>query len=174
MKKLMLFLFVFSGFSVFAQVHWMSMAEALAAQKKNPRKIIIQFYSDNCISCNDMTKKTFSHPVISSYVNAHFYPVKFNWESRERFSILGRNFYNQADTAGKPSTNDFTRYLDVSMVPSIVFLDESCNLITKLQGMLTAKELEPYLPWVVQNVYRKISTKDQWNSYQKKYHSNIK
>lgn len=170
----MLLLFALSGVCLYSQIRWMSMTEALDAQKKDPRKILIQVYSGNCGICNEMSKETFGHPVISGYINEHFYPVRFNWESHEKFSILGRSFRNTGDIPDKSSKHEFSKYLDVSMVPSVVFLDESCNLITKLQGMFTAKELEPYLSWVVGNAYRKISTKDQWNTYQKKFRSTIK
>ena len=46
MKKIVLLtLFLIQGFG-FAQVRWMTMTQALAAQKKEPKKIIIDFYAD--------------------------------------------------------------------------------------------------------------------------------
>jgi thiol:disulfide interchange protein len=38
----------------------MTMEQAIAAQKKNPKKIIIDFYADWNVACQDMDKHTFA------------------------------------------------------------------------------------------------------------------
>ena len=65
-----------------AQVNWMSMDQALEAQKKTPKKIMIKFYTDWCSMCKMMDKNTFSNPVITEYINDNYYAVKFNSELR--------------------------------------------------------------------------------------------
>ena len=57
----MLFLWVFS-FS-FSQVNWMTMEQALTAQKPI-QKDSIDFYADWCALCKLMDKQTYSHPII--------------------------------------------------------------------------------------------------------------
>ena len=64
--------------------------------------------------------------------------------------------------------------MNVNAIPSIVFLDEKSNPITILQGALTAKELEPYIPFIANDEYKKIDTREKWENYQKKFKSNIK
>ena len=68
----------------------------------------------------------------------------------------------------------FTKYMNVNAVPSIIFLDEQSMPITILQGALTAKELEPYLPFFANDEYKKIQTREKWENYQKKFKSSIK
>jgi thioredoxin-related protein len=46
--------------------------------------------------------------------------------------------------------------MNVAAVPSTVFLDESGNPITILQGELSAKELEPYLEFISKDLFKKI------------------
>ena len=70
--------------------------------------------------------------------------------------------------------HEFTQFMNVNAVPTVVFLDEKSNPITLLQGALTAKELEPYIPFFANNEYLKIKSREEWEAYQKKFKSKIK
>ena len=64
--------------------------------------------------------------------------------------------------------------MNVTTIPTTVFLDEQSMPITILQGALTAKEMEPYIPFIAEDQYKKINTREQWENYQKKFKSTIK
>lgn len=153
----------------------MTLEDAVLAQKTNPKKIIIDFYADWCAPCKIMEKNTYNHPEISKILNDLYYPVKFNAEGKESITISGRTFSNPDFESGKKknSMHYFTRYMNVNAVPAVVFLDEKANPVTILQGALTAKELEPYLPFIACDEYKKINTRDQWENYRKKFKSTI-
>lgn len=176
MKKLLTLVTI--GFTIvsFAQVEWTTLDEALAAQKSSPKKILVNFYTDWCEPCRVMEKQTFSRPEIAAYINENFYPVKFNAETSEEISVYGRNFKNPDFAEGKRrnSLHEFTKFMNVSSVPSLVFMDEQANPITILNGQLSARELEPYLTLISTNGYQKITTRTQWDDYQKKFKSKLK
>lgn len=162
--------------SVSAQVKWMTFEQALIAQKQNPKKIFMNFYADWCSPCKVMDKETYGNDIIAAHINENYYAVKFNAEDKNNIAFAGRTFSNPQYRSGKKknSIHELTKYMNVNTVPSIVFLDENANPITILQGALTAKELEPYIPFIANDEYKKLVTREQWESYQKKFKSKIK
>jgi thioredoxin-related protein len=176
MRKIFTILSLFFITLNVAQVKWMTIEEALEAQKTQPKKILIDFYADWCGPCKIMDKKTYGHPVISEFLNDKYYPVKFNAEEKKQIEIFGRKFVNEntAHKKGRNSLHEFTQFMNVGAVPSTVFLDENGAPITILQGELSAKELEPYLTLISNDLFKKIKTRQEWEDFQKKFKSNIK
>ena len=64
--------------------------------------------------------------------------------------------------------------MNINMIPTMVFLDESTNPITSLSGFLKAKEVEPYFTMIATNEYKNIKSRQEWEGFQKKFRSKIK
>jgi len=176
MKKILLLTLFLIQVYGFAQVRWMTMTQALAAQKKEPKKIIIDFYADWCSPCKEMDKFTFNHPEIAKIINEKFYAVKFESDGNETINFAGHTFTNP-DYKSKKEKNtlhQFSKYMNINMIPTMVFLDEKADQITSLSGALKAKEVEPYFTMIASDEYKNIKSRKEWEGYQKKFKSKIK
>ena len=91
MKKqtLLLIAILLTSFSFAQQIQWMTLAEAIEAQKVNPKKIFMDVYTDWCGPCKLLDKNTFQNPDVSKYISEHFYAVKFNAEGQEEIKEGG-------------------------------------------------------------------------------------
>ncbi|WP_289023674.1 thioredoxin fold domain-containing protein [uncultured Salegentibacter sp.] len=175
MQKLTFFIFlIFTGLGGQAQeINWMSMNEALEAQKKEPKKIFMDAYTVWCGPCKMLDKNTFSNSDVIEYVNENYYPVKFNAEGNEEINFKGQVFKNpQYDPEKKKRRNSphqLARAIQITGYPSLVFFDEEANLIAPVAGYRTPKQLELYLKLFVGDEYKKMTSKEAFAEYQKNF-----
>lgn len=173
MKKSLIITIIIFAFGVtYAQpmkppvkVKWYTIEQAMELQKKEPRKIMIDVYTDWCGWCKKMDAETFNHPVIAEYLNAHFYPVKFNAESTEPITFGGKTFVNEKQ--GNRSSHQFAiALLQGNMsYPSIAYLNEKMQLLTAVPGYFSAKDFEPLINFVVEDKYASVSLDDYKKSF---------
>ncbi|HEX2394479.1 MAG TPA: DUF255 domain-containing protein [Bacteroidales bacterium] len=151
-------------------VKWYSIEEAFELTKKNPRKIMIDVYTDWCSWCKVMDSKTFSNQVIADYINKNFYAVKFNAEQKDDVVLNGTSYKYVA--SGKRGYNELAAQLLNGQLgyPSIVFLDEETNMIQPIQGYYEAKPFDQIIRFIGDNAYK--TTK--WEDFQASYVSPIK
>jgi thioredoxin-related protein len=140
-------------------IKWMTFQEAMKQNKQQPKKVFIDMYTSWCGWCKRMDATTFEDPAIIAYMNQHFYPVKFNAETRD--TIL----YKDKAYAFKPEykANEFAaQMLNGSMsYPTSVYLDETMTEIGPVPGYLTAEQMLPVLKYFGENIYK---TK-KWEDY---------
>ncbi|MGV3585410.1 MAG: thioredoxin family protein, partial [Adhaeribacter sp.] len=65
------------------KINWLSLEEAAVLNKKEPRKMVIDVYTDWCGWCRKMDQSTFSDPEVADYVNKNFYAVKLDAEGKK-------------------------------------------------------------------------------------------
>lgn len=177
MKKLVqLFLFLgIIGSVAVAQdnkttVKWYTFEEAVALNQQNPKKILIDVYTDWCGWCKTMDKNTFSNPSIAKYLNENFYPVKFNAESTKPVSFKGQEFKNRNQGNRSPHDLAIALLSGKMSYPSIAYLDGENNLITAVAGYSTPSQIEPILVYIVEEHY----TKTPWDTFIKSFKGKIK
>lgn len=150
------------------KINWITMEQAITAQKKNPKKIMIDAYTTWCGPCKMLDKNTFSNPDLIEYVNQNYYAVKFNAEGNEVVKFKGKTYTNpnfDPNKTGRNSQHQLTQTLGVSAYPTILFLDEKAEIITPVIGYRTAQELELFLKFFKEDKHKQITTKESWEQY---------
>jgi thioredoxin-related protein len=138
-----------------AKIKWYDFEEAVAASKKNPKKMFLDMYTDWCGWCKKMDQSTFINPVIVEYMNKHFYAVKFNAERKDTVNYNGKAYVNPNPT-GKRSSHQLAQALLNGRMsyPSFVFLNEKQEMITIVPGYRKAPEFESILVYIGGDIYQ--------------------
>lgn len=143
-----------------SKLKWYSFSDLSELQKKEPRKIMIDMYTDWCVWCKKMDQQTYSHPIIVDYLNKYFYPVKFNAETSDSISFQGHSFINEGKdphSTHQLALAFFQSTKQQIAYPTMFYLDENLNLITPYAGYLDAAHLEVLLHYIVEEKYKPIT-----------------
>ena len=153
-----------------AKVHWMSFEEALEKSKTEPRKMMIDLYTDWCGWCKRMDKDTFEDDDIADYLNANYYPVKFDAEYKEDIVFNGRTFKFVKN--GRRGYHELAAELANGRLsfPTTVFLDEKQRLIQPLPGYKDPVVFEQIITYFGDDMHKKMP----WEKYQRTYKKKMK
>ncbi len=157
-----------SGFhTVGAQnkIKWHSWEEAIEKSKKDKKKIFVDVYTDWCGWCKKMDKSTFADESIIRYINANYYPVKFNAEMESSVTLKGTEY--------KFISNGLRGYHELAAqllsgkmsYPSMVFLDEEFNMIQAIPGFQNTDTFGMIISYFGSNNHKVMP----WNKFSQNY-----
>ncbi|WP_026452634.1 thioredoxin family protein [Aequorivita capsosiphonis] len=173
MKNIILLLLLISAGAINAQgINWMTMNEALEAQKKEPKKIFMDVYTTWCGPCKMLDKNTFGDKEVIEYVNKNYYAVKFNAEGTENVDYQGFVYTNpnyDAKRKGRNSQHLFAHAMKVTAYPTVVFFKDNGDIIQAVPGYRTPQQLEIFLKMIHSDDYLKVTTAEAWEAYQKDF-----
>jgi thioredoxin-related protein len=178
-EKIVLIILVLIGYNLNAQeINWVTFEEAVNLQKKAPKKIIMDVYTNWGGPCKMLDRNTFQNKDVADYVNKHYYAVKFNAEGNDVVNYNGREFsnpnYNPALANRRNSAHQLSRYFQIRAYPTIIFLDEEANLIFPLTGYKTVPQMELYLKMFKDDAHKRLDTQEKFNAYYKAFQSEFK
>lgn len=155
--------------SIAQEINWVTLEKALELQKKNPKKIMMDVYTNWCGPCKMLDKNTFQNPDVAKYVNEHYYAVKFNAEGNDKVNYKGKLFsnpdYKPELAARRNSVHELSRYFQVSAYPTIVFMDEKGDVIAPIKGYQIPTQLELYLKMFKADEHKSLDTQEKFNTY---------
>ena len=160
------------------KINWITIEEAIELQKKEPRKIMMDVYTNWCGPCKMLDKNTFQNPDVVDYMNKNYYAVKFNAEGNDTVDFQDKTFtnpnYDPAKANRRNSPHEFARFLKVKAYPTMVFFDEEANYITPISGYLKPQQLELYLKMFKADAHKDMDTQEKFNAYYKAFKPTFK
>ena len=154
------------------EIQWLTLAEALEAQKTAPKKIFMDVYTKWCGPCKLLDKKTFGNPDVALYISEHYYAVKFNAEGNEEITFYDQVFRNpnyDPNRRSRNATHQFTQFLGIKGYPTMVFFSEDGDPIMPVVGYYTPQQLEPYLKMIKQGDYAVFTKPEDIEIYLKNF-----
>jgi len=178
MKKILILTLLLSSLSITAQeINWMTLEEAVEAQKTTPKKIFMDAYTTWCGPCKMLDKNTFHNKDVADYVNKNYYAVKFNAEGNETIIFKGVTYTNpnfDPNKSGRNSSHQLSGFFGIRAYPTLLYLDEEANLIAPISGYRTPSQLELYLKFFESDTYKSIKTQEEWQSYSSNFKPEFK
>lgn len=139
-------------------IEWLTIEEAVKRMEKEPRKIVIDVYTDWCSWCKKMDQSTFTDPQVAAYVNKNYYAVKLNAEGKDPIHVNNRTYnYNPEYKVHELAI----AFLQGQMsYPTTVYLDEQLRILTPVPGYLDAPTFSKILRYFGDNNHTKMSFQD--------------
>lgn len=137
-----------------AQINWLSWEDAQVKNQAEPRKFIIDVYTKWCGWCKKMDKATFQQADIYSYINKHYYAVKFDAETKTdiHFKNKAYKYVKQGNSGYHELAAEIT--FGKLSYPTLVFLDEQLNVIQPIPGYKDPTSLDKIMKYFAEDYYK--------------------
>lgn len=144
-------------------IQWKSFEEVESLMASNPKRIMVNLYTDWCGWCKRLEKNTFSNPQLAKYINDNFYAIRFNAESKEAVQYKGRTFQF------KPEIRMHELAAEIMMggrgFPFTAIIEMDGQNVSPIPGYQTVKEMEYILTYIHEGRLTNLS----WDEWQKQY-----
>lgn len=144
------------------KIKWLTIEQAAERIKKEPRKVMIDVYTDWCGWCKKMDKDTFTDPEVIALMNKYYYAVKLDAEGKAPITLNDHTYTFKPDYR--------SHELAVALLqgqmsyPTTVYLDEKFNMLAPVPGYLNAKNFAKVLRYFGENHHKTMN----WKEYEKK------
>jgi len=135
------------------KINWKTLSEAQELNKTTPKKMLLNFYNYNKISCTLMRTQTYNQKEIAKYLNDKFYPVNIDVFSQDTLEIKGVKYINE-NKAYKFHQLPIAALEGKMSFPAFIILDEKGNVLVKYQEYMTPEKIEAIIHYYGDDFYK--------------------
>lgn len=152
-----------------AKINWMTWQQVAEAQKKEPRKVVVDVYTGWCGWCKRMDVATYENPQVVKFINDNFYAIKFDAETREEITLDGKTYkfvpqgYRGYHELAAEILNGQISY------PTTVYIDEKMNVIFPVPGFLEPGRFDMVSNYVFSNGFKTM----KWEEFDKTFKTKV-
>jgi thioredoxin-related protein len=134
------------------KIHWLTIEEVNLRLKNEQKPVLIDLYTNWCVWCKVMDKRTYSNAKVARYINEHFYPVKINAESKEDINWNGKKYSYDANN----KLNSFAFYVTENQpsFPATIIFPDVDTRPAPVYGLLSPRELEKVVKYFGEGNYK--------------------
>ena len=150
-----------------AKVNWITWDEAEALAEQEPRKVVVDVYTEWCGWCKKMDKATFQDENVATYINKHYYAIKFDAEHKDDIELHDHVYkYVKSGSRGYHELASKLTFGRLSY-PTIVFLDEELEVIQPIAGYKDAEKFGMIMTYFGEDHHKKTPWKQFCTKYDK-------
>ena len=130
---------------------FLDLREDVADAKANNKRVLLLFTQDNCPYCNALVERNLAQKTIEQQLRAHFDVIAVNiWGDREVVGLDGV----------KHTEKSYAVSQKVQFTPTLLFFDESGNMILRLNGYLPPERFKTAIEYVAQRKEKTLAYRD--------------
>lgn len=146
-----------------SELKWLKWDEAMRLNKENPKKILVDLFTDWCGWCKKMDATSFKNKNVIEYINQNYYAVKFDAEQKDTIYYDNQMFVLRP--GGRRGVHELAEAIMEGQMsyPCIVYFNSGMERILISQGYKSAEGLLKELKFVQEDIYVHV----RWEDYQK-------
>lgn len=144
-------------------INWISFETLEQQMKENPKRVIVDVYTNWCKWCKVMDKKVYGNKGVIDYINENYYAVKFNAEMKEDIIFGGRTFHFKSEIGMHELASEIM--LGSRSFPTTVIMEPSFLNVSPFGGYIELKEFEKLIKF-----FHEAYDKGQsWDAFEKSF-----
>ena len=147
-------------------INWLTWEEALEKNKVEKKKFLVDVHTEWCSWCKKMDARTFQKELIASFVNEHFYAIKFDAEQKEDI-IYDNKVYSYVSGFGKRGYHELAQEIMNGRMsyPTVVFIDSNLDVIQPIPGFQDPRTFEIIINYFAGDYH----TTTPWHRYEENF-----